>query len=99
MLRESPSPSLAILPRIAVSIFLLLKEGNLRRKTESTDANAASSRSHAVLTARVTKRQRLGFEKQTLEAKLTLVDLAGSEHASDTRNCGQQLKESANINT
>ena len=76
-----------------------VQEGNLRRKTESTDANAASSRSHAVLTVQVTKRQKLGFEKQTLQAKLTLVDLAGSERASETRNRGQQLKESANINT
>ena len=76
-----------------------VQEGNSRRKTESTDANAASSRSHAVLTALVTKRQRLGFEKQTLQAKLTLVDLAGSERASETSNRGQLLKESANINT
>lgn len=71
----------------------------MRRNTESTDANAASSRSHAVLTACVTKRQRLGFEKETLQAKLTLVDLAGSERASETRNTGHQLKDSANINT
>ena len=44
-----------------------LQQGNSRRKTESTDANATSSRSHAVLSAAVTKRQRLGFEKQTLQ--------------------------------
>ena len=52
-----------------------------------------------MLTVEVTKRQKLGFEKQTLNAKLTLVDLAGSERAAETRNRGQQLKESANINT
>jgi hypothetical protein len=76
-----------------------VQQGNARRKTESTDANATSSRSHAVLSAVVTKRQRLGFEKETLQGKLTLVDLAGSERASETRNRGKQLKDSANINT
>ena len=76
-----------------------MQEGNSRRKTESTDANATSSRSHAVLSVLVSKREKLGFEKQTLQGKLTLVDLAGSERASETRNRGQQLKDSANINT
>ena len=75
------------------------QEGNKRRKTETTDANATSSRSHAVLSVVVTKREKLGYEKQTLQGKLTLVDLAGSERASETRNRGQQLKDSANINT
>lgn len=76
-----------------------MQQGNLRRKTESTDANATSSRSHAVLSVVVVRRERLGFEKTTMRAKLTLVDLAGSERASETRNRGQQLKDSANINT
>ena len=52
-----------------------------------------------MLSVVVTKREKLGYEKQTLQGKLTLVDLAGSERASETRNRGQQLKDSANINT
>lgn len=44
-----------------------------------------SLRSHAVLTALVRNKQKLGLEKQTLQAKLTLVDLAGSERASENK--------------
>jgi hypothetical protein len=53
-LREDPEAGVTVagLSRNTVAsaaeIMALLQEGNTRRKTESTDANAVSSRSHAV---------------------------------------------------
>ena len=105
-LREDPErgPVPMGLTRIAVKgpddITKLLHEGNERRSIDHTEANATSSRSHAVLEitvrrwAKVTK----GKETHVLCGKLSLVDLAGSERASDTQNCGQKLRDGANIN-
>lgn len=76
----------------------MLKEGNLRRKTESTDANAQSSRSHAILEIYVSRTERNKARYQILMGKLSLVDLAGSERAHDTNNTGQKLRDGANIN-
>lgn len=74
-------------------------QGNKRRKTEATLANAVSSRSHAVLQLVVkhTYRQENGREA-TVESKLSLIDLAGSERASATNNRGVRLQEGASIN-
>ena len=63
----------------------LLDEGNKRRKTESTDANSVSSRSHAVLEINVRRSPRNHYRVQQLCAKLALVDLAGSERAAGAR--------------
>lgn len=76
----------------------VLKEGNARRKTESTDANAQSSRSHAILEIFVSRTERNKARYQVLMGKLSLVDLAGSERAHDTNNSGQKLRDGANIN-
>ena len=43
-----------------------LQEGNTRRKTESTDANAVSSRSHAVLEVQVKRRELTGASVSAL---------------------------------
>lgn len=74
-------------------------QGNKRRKTEATMANAVSSRSHAVLQLVVkhTMRQENGRET-CIESKLSLIDLAGSERASATNNRGVRLQEGASIN-
>ena len=73
--------------------------GNLRRKTEPTEANAVSSRSHAVLEINVSRRARArGYKSETVLGKLALVDLAGSERASETLNVGQKLRDGGNIN-
>ncbi len=74
-------------------------QGNKRRKTEATLANAVSSRSHAVLQLVVKHnfRQDTGREV-TVESKLSLIDLAGSERASATNNRGARLQEGASIN-
>ena len=103
-LREDPEngPQVAGLRRIQVhsaeKIFQLLREGNMRRKTESTDANAESSRSHAVLEIVVRRSDKNHYQKNVYTAKLALVDLAGAERAHETNNQGQQLRDGANIN-
>jgi kinesin family protein 18/19 len=74
-------------------------QGNKQRKTESTCANALSSRSHAVLQLIVKKSTKLENGKEVItESKLSLIDLAGSERASATNNRGLRLVEGANIN-
>ena len=65
----------------------LLAEGNGRRRTEGTAANAVSSRSHAILMIRIGPK-----------AKLNFIDLAGSERASQTQNRNTRLREGARIN-
>ena len=103
-LREDPTrgPVVAGLTHVSVTheseIFALLEEGNARRKTEETGANATSSRSHAVLEIWVTKREKNHYDAAFASAKLTLVDLAGAERASETNNRGAQLRDGANIN-
>ena len=103
-LREDPEkgPTVSNLTHVAVGdeseIFALLKEGNARRKTEETGANATSSRSHAVLEIWVTRSEKNHYNRAFTTAKLTLVDLAGAERASETNNRGQQLRDGANIN-
>ncbi|KAH7846671.1 hypothetical protein Vadar_016834 [Vaccinium darrowii] len=82
----------------ADKILELLSLGNSRRKTESTEANDTSSRSHAVLEVTVTRKQRNKYRGQVIKGKLALVDLAGSERASETNNGGQKLRDGANIN-
>ena len=103
-LREDPTrgPVVAGLTHVSVTreseIFALLAEGNARRKTEETGANATSSRSHAVLEVWVTKREKNRYDAAFASAKLRLVDLAGAERASETNNRGAQLRDGANIN-
>ena len=78
----------------ATQIMGLLREGNARRKTESTDANAVSSRSHAVLEIVMARSERNpGVRSAVVTAKLALVDLAGSERAHDTNNVGVRARE------
>ena len=69
-LREDPEhgPVVTGLRHVRVQseekLFALLREGNLRRKTESTDANAVSSRSHSVLEIVVRRSDRNHYQKQ-----------------------------------
>ncbi|KAL9464087.1 hypothetical protein AB3S75_001813 [Citrus x aurantiifolia] len=82
----------------ADKILELLNLGNSRRKTESTEANGTSSRSHAVLEITVKRRQKTKYCNQVMRGKLSLVDLAGSERASEANSGGQKLRDGANIN-
>lgn len=103
-LREDPEKGITVagLRCIKVNsadkILELLNVGNSRRKTESTEVNKTSSRSHAVLEITVTRKQRKKYRSQVIRGKLALVDLAGSERASETNNGGQKLRDGANIN-
>ncbi|KAL5229738.1 hypothetical protein ABZP36_028514 [Zizania latifolia] len=65
--------------------------GVQRRKVAHTGLNDASSRSHAVLSIRVST-------DDVVKGKLNLIDLAGNEDNRRTCNEGIRLQESAKIN-
>jgi kinesin family protein 18/19 len=86
-------------PRSADQVFAMLAAGNARRRQSPTDANAESSRSHAVLQIAVEQQARTAaIETERRVAKLCMIDLAGSERAAATANRGQLMREGANIN-
>ncbi|KNC76730.1 hypothetical protein SARC_10787 [Sphaeroforma arctica JP610] len=87
------------LPKSAEELFSLLAKGNLNRTQHPTDANATSSRSHAVFTVHIDQRDRTAsLNSEVRRAKLLLIDLAGSERASATTNQGARMLEGAKIN-
>jgi len=64
-----------------------------------TEANATSSRSHAVLQINVAQKDRnADINEPHTMATFSIIDLAGSERASATKNRGERLIEGANIN-
>ncbi len=77
----------------------IIVRGNEYRTMSPTEANATSSRSHAVLQINVAQKDRNAdiSEAHTM-ATLSIIDLAGSERASATKNRGERLIEGANIN-
>ena len=80
-------------------ILNYIHKGNHARTKERTDANEASSRSHAVLQVTVEHKDKAhGVSAEISIAKLSLIDLAGSERASNTNNRGIRMVEGANIN-
>lgn len=86
-------------PKDAQEIFGLIQTGNGNRIQSATEANAQSSRSHAVLQIMIEQHDRgTGIQRAVKTGKLSLIDLAGSERASASTNRGQLLKEGANIN-
>ncbi|XP_073393222.1 uncharacterized protein [Physcomitrium patens] len=66
-----------------MDIKTFLKYGSALRTTHTTDANAHSSRSHALFTIRITKTERTSEITITDTCNINLVDLAGSERPSD----------------
>jgi kinesin family protein 18/19 len=88
-----------IVPTGSQHIQDLVEKGNRRRRTEATNANKTSSRSHAVLqiSVRVTPRD-AGLVAGTTLATLSIIDLAGSERAAATSNLGARMKEGSAIN-
>lgn len=80
-------------------VMNMLVRGNQHRTMSPTEANATSSRSHAVLQINVSSKDRNAAvnEPHTM-ATLSIIDLAGSERASATKNRGERLVEGANIN-
>lgn len=105
MLREDANQGVSVAglsshrPQNVQEVMAMIREGNAYRTMSPTEANATSSRSHAVLQINVSQKDRNGHidEPHTMAA-LSIIDLAGSERASATKNRGERLIEGANIN-
>jgi kinesin family protein 18/19 len=105
MLREDANQAVSVAglsshhPRDVQSVMDMIVKGNEYRTISPTEANATSSRSHAVLQVNVAQKDRNADvnEPHTM-ATLSIIDLAGSERASATKNRGERLLEGANIN-
>lgn len=65
----------------------LVRAGNQRRKMAKTNANAFSSRSHAILQLYVKSKQ----GRTVLSSKISFIDLAGSERVDLTQNKGKLI--------
>jgi hypothetical protein len=96
-------------PENAEQLIELLEAGNANRSQHPTDANADSSRSHAIFQIMLTRRtRRLNNNQQDSEyelqnSKMSLIDLAGSERASVAYKAGNDRgknlqMEGGNIN-
>ncbi|XP_071895687.1 kinesin-like protein KIF20B [Anas platyrhynchos] len=79
--------------------FKLLKLGLKHQSIASTKLNTSSSRSHSIFTVKVLKIEDFETPRVIRVNELSLCDLAGSERCTKTRNEGDRLKESGNINT
>ncbi|XP_065611490.1 kinesin-like protein KIF18A [Cyrtonyx montezumae] len=86
-------------PKSAEDILQMLDYGNKNRTQHPTDANATSSRSHAVFQIYLRQQDKIASISQNVRvAKMSLVDLAGSERASVTNAKEARFREGANIN-
>ncbi|CAR65398.1 DEHA2A09812p [Debaryomyces hansenii CBS767] len=86
-------------PKSVQEVMDLILVGNQNRTSSPTEANATSSRSHAVLQINVVQRNRTAdISEEHTYATLSIIDLAGSERAAATKNRGARLNEGANIN-
>jgi len=96
-------------PENAEQLLELLEAGNANRSQHPTDANADSSRSHAIFQIILTRRTRRiegdksGPEYELQNSKMSLIDLAGSERASVAYRPGNDRsknlqREGGNIN-
>ncbi|NXJ10023.1 KI18A protein, partial [Odontophorus gujanensis] len=86
-------------PKSAEDILQMLDYGNKNRTQHPTDANATSSRSHAVFQIYLRQQDKIASISQNVRiAKMSLIDLAGSERASATNAKGARFREGANIN-
>lgn len=86
-------------PKSVEEVMDLILLGNQNRTSSSTEANATSSRSHAVLQINVVQKNRTAeLNQEHIFATLSIIDLAGSERAAATKNRGIRLNEGANIN-
>ncbi|NXC41315.1 KI18B protein, partial [Penelope pileata] len=104
-IREDPEKGVVVQglsfhqPKSAEQLLEMLANGNKNRTQHPTDANATSSRSHAVFQIHVKQQDRVvGLRQDVQVAKMSLIDLAGSERASVANTRGERLREGANIN-
>ncbi|KIW70394.1 hypothetical protein PV04_02668 [Phialophora macrospora] len=105
MLREDSNQAVSVAglsshhPQNVEEVMDMIMRGNEMRTMSPTEANATSSRSHAVLQINVAQKDRnAGVDEPHTMATLSIIDLAGSERASATKNRGERLLEGANIN-
>ncbi|OXV10950.1 hypothetical protein Egran_01288 [Elaphomyces granulatus] len=105
MLREDANQSVSVCglsshhPQNVQEVMDMIMRGNECRTMSPTEANATSSRSHAVLQINVAQKDRNADVNEPMTmATLSIIDLAGSERASATKNRGERLVEGANIN-
>lgn len=80
------------------SIETLLEEGSAMRMTAATQMNSVSSRSHAIVTVKLTQAKFCENIPSETISKVNLVDLAGSERVALSGATGTRLKEGSNIN-
>ncbi|KAK3070277.1 tubulin-dependent ATPase kip3 [Teratosphaeriaceae sp. CCFEE 6253] len=86
-------------PQNVSEVMDMVIRGNSARTQSPTEANATSSRSHAVLQVNISLKDRdTSTTEPVTMATLSIIDLAGSERASATKNRGERLLEGANIN-
>ena len=105
MLREDSNQAVSVAglsshrPQNVEEVMEMIMRGNELRTMSPTEANATSSRSHAVLQINVAQRDKsASVDEPHTMATLSIIDLAGSERASATKNRGERLLEGANIN-
>lgn len=105
MLREDANQVVSVAglsshnPQNVQEVMDMVINGNANRTQSPTEANATSSRSHAVLQVNVSSKSRdTSISEPVTMATLSIIDLAGSERASATKNRGERLMEGANIN-
>lgn len=105
MLREDSNQAVTVTgltshhPKDVQEVMDIIVQGNEYRTVSPTEANATSSRSHAVLQINIAQKDRnAGANEPHTMATLSIIDLAGSERASVTKNRGERLTEGANIN-
>jgi len=80
-------------------VFAVLNRGNARRRTEETQLNKHSSRSHSVFSVTVHIKDVSPDGEEFLRCgKLNLVDLAGSENISRSGATDMRAKEAGEIN-
>ncbi|KAJ2756097.1 tubulin-dependent ATPase kip3 [Coemansia pectinata] len=86
-------------PHSVTEVMDLMVRGNANRTMSPTEANAVSSRSHAVLQVHVRQKPRSGgLQTDVTTATLSIIDLAGSERATVARSNNARMREGANIN-
>lgn len=105
MLREDANQAVSVAglsshhPQNVQEVMDMIVRGNEYRTMSPTEANATSSRSHAVLQINVSQKDRnADINEPHTMATFSIIDLAGSERASATKNRGERLQEGANIN-
>ncbi|PHH50498.1 Diatom spindle kinesin-1 [Ceratocystis fimbriata CBS 114723] len=80
----------------AEGMLNLIERATALRRTEATDMNEASSRSHAICRIRIQKHSAINYDE---DGMLYLIDLAGSEAGRDTVNHNRQrMSETRDIN-